>query len=90
MSEQEARGRVVDLGLRRAQQREPDIRMTIELWRLPHGRVAYEGRVEERVSEDRPRVTMGWLRAQLRWAVLCYAKVWRLGLHRIVRGKVKR
>lgn len=82
MSERHPPGQVVDLGLRRAQEREPDVRLVLELWRLDDGRVAYDAHVEEFVVEGKPRLTIRWLRDNLRWALLRYAKLWRLGLRR--------
>lgn len=90
VNERKPPGQLVDLGLRRAREREPDVRLVLELWRLEDGRVAYDAHVEEYVVEGRERLTSGWLREQLRWALLCYAKLWRLGIRQVRRGKVLR
>ena len=85
-----ASGEVVDLGLVRARSREPDVRLVLELWRTGDGRVAYNGYVEELQADGEPGLPVAWLREHLRWALLEYAKGWRMGLRRRARGKRRR
>lgn len=66
---------IINLALERSRKEEPHARMVIELWRLEDGTVRYHAHVEDRVGFSR-----GWLRDNLRWALLVYSKHWRMGL----------
>lgn len=74
-------GPVVDLALHRRKAARPaDVRIIIELYRIGDGRVAWDGWVEEWKAEGEEGLPKSWFRTMLRWAVLQWAKGWRLGL----------
>lgn len=83
-------GQLIDLGLHRAREREPDVRLVVELWRIGDGRVAYDAHVEEFVPEGAKPLSFAWLQEHLRWAILCYARRWRMGLWQKLRGRWRR
>jgi hypothetical protein len=81
---------VVNLALVRSQGREPDVRLVLELWKLDDGTVRYHASVEEWVPAGGSRASSGWIRDNLRWAILCYAKRWAMGLWWWRRGRRRR
>jgi hypothetical protein len=77
-------GDLVDLTAARAELApgEPDVVLTVRLRRLGDGTVAYGAECVAWAVDGVPVVSDGWIRANLRWALLAYARKWRMGLMR--------
>lgn len=71
---------VVDLIAHKHRNDKPRLRIVIEIFDLPDGRIATESRVEEFVSPDFPALESGTIRSWAGWATHTFGRHWRLGL----------
>lgn len=88
-TEQAESGELVSLEQVRFEKRKargPDVILTIELYCLDDGRVAYDAGVQEWVPTSGRQLSDRFIRSNLRWAILEYAKRWRMGLRRRAQG----